>query len=331
MANYSTFPGLSAKTKSEIYNNLSPRPYCSNDFNRQGLVIRPKQTAFEYYAHIQLNNHWSEMFLLFDIDYCGAAWAWDDVDILAPTFATVNPKNWHAHLGYGLITPVWKQGSNKPKQWLQAIRKDLAEILGADRGFHGLTTKNPNHPRWRVLDFGGYNELVELSEAVEMYKRRTNLPRPMQEQANQHGESNFLFNDGRFYGYWIVRKCATHSVLYDRLKEYLERRSVERREPIRKRHIDYMVKYLTDWIWQRRDRLGRSGRHERKTTDGELRERQIQSAHGTAAIKRAATEEKIRTAIDKFLRAGKRISKASIAREIGVSRELVYRYYAHLF
>ena len=178
MTHYSTFIGLSAKTKSEIYNNLSPRPYCSNDFNRQGLVIRPKQTAFEYYPYIQLNNHWSEMFLLFDIDYCGAAWAWDDIDILAPTFATVNPKNWHAHLGFGLITPVWKQGSNKPKQWLKAIKKDLAEILGADRGFHGLTTKNPNHPRWRVLDFGCYNELVELSEAVEMYKRRTNPPRP---------------------------------------------------------------------------------------------------------------------------------------------------------
>ena len=193
-----------------------------------------------------------------------------------------------------------------------------------------MTTKNPNHPRWRVLDFGGYNELVELSEAVEMYKRRTNLPRPMQEQANQHGESNFLFNDGRFYGYWIVRKCATHSVLYDRLKEYLERRSIERREPSRKRHIDYMVKYLTDWIWQRRDRLGRAGRHKRKTTDEELKEIRTANAYSTHEIRKVATEEKIRAGIDKFLRAGKRISKASIAREIGISRQAIFRYYSHL-
>jgi len=150
-------------------------------------------------------------------------------------------------------------------------------------------------------------------------------------QANQHGESNFLFNDGRFYGYWIVRRCATHSVLYDRLKEYLERRSIERREPIRKRHIDYMVKYLTDWIWQRRDRLGRAGRHKRKTTDEELKEIRSANAYNTNEIRKAATEEKIRTAIDKFLRAGKRISKASIAKEIGISKQAMFRYYSRLF
>ena len=75
-----------------------------------------------------------------------------------------------------------------------------------------------------------------------------------------------------------------------------------------------------------------SGRHRRKTKDDEeLLARQVQSAHNTAEIKRAATEEKIRKAMDQFLREGRKITKAAIAREVGISREAIQRYYSPLF
>ena len=331
MANFSIFMGLSQETRDRLYSNLSDKPYCSNNPQKQGLLIRPKQTAFTY-AYLQLNNHWSDTYLIFDVDRLGAALAWDDADILAPTFITINRSNGHAHLVYELFTPVWKNASDKPIKWLKSIKRDFTEILGADAGFTGLISKNPNHKRWDVLDFGGRNELVELSESAEMYKRRLDRkPLALQDQFALEGESNFLFNDGRFYAYWVVRECASCDELLDKVSLHLENACFHRNEPIRRRRIEYMAKYIADWVWPRRDHVGRSGQHRRKTKDDEeLRERQAQSGHRTNEIRKAATEAQIRKAVDKFLREGRRITKAAIAREAGISREAVSRYYSHL-
>ena len=55
------------------------------------------------------------------------------------------------------------------------------------------------------------------------------------------------------------------------------------------------------------------------------------AAHQTNEIRKAATEEKIKNAVDAFLRAGRKITKSGIAREAGISRESASRYHAHLF
>lgn len=54
-------------------------------------------------------------------------------------------------------------------------------------------------------------------------------------------------------------------------------------------------------------------------------------AHQAAAIKRAATEAKIKQAIDRFLREGRKITKSAIAKEAGISRVAASKYYSHLF
>jgi hypothetical protein len=330
MANFSIFMRFSQETATRLYDNLSDKPYCSNDFT-YGLKIRPKKTAFSRYAYLQLNNHWSDTYLIFDVDRSGAALAWDDADILAPTFITINRQNGHAHLVYELITPVWKNASEKPIKWLKSIKRDLTEILGADTGFTGLISKNPNHSRWDVLDFGGRNELVELSESAEVALLRSpRPPKALHDKFTGEGESNFLFNGGRFYGYWIGRQCANWDELRDRLSTHLSNLCISRNEPIRRRRIEYMAKYIADWVWPRRDNFGRSGRHRRKTTDEELLKIRRDNASKTVEIKRAATEEKIKKAIDKFLREGRRITKAAIAREAKVNRSTVYEY-SHLF
>jgi len=331
MANYSIFFGLSQETRDRFYANLSLKPYCSNNPLQQGLLIRPKQTAFTY-AYLQINNHWSDTYLIFDVDRDGAALAWDDADILAPTFITINRENGHAHLVYELLTPVWKNAGLKPIQWMKSIKRDFTEILGADAGFTGLISKNPNHKRWDVLDFGGRHELVELSESAEMYQRRSNRPpKALQDQFAAQGESNFLFNGGRFYGYWVGRQCASLDELNSKLTTHLENLCISRSEPIRRRRIEYLAKAIADWVWPRRDHFGRSGRHRRTTTDEELKQIRSDNAIKTAEIKQAATEEKIKKAISQFLREGRRITKAAIAREAGISREAVSRYYSHLF
>ena len=330
MANYSLLMGLSQETRDRLYATLSDKPYCSNNPQKQGLLIRPKQTAFTY-AYLQLNNHWSDTYLIFDVDRDGAALAWEDADILAPTFITINRENGHAHLVYELFTPVWKNASLKPIKWISSIKRDFTEILGADAGFTGLISKNPNHKRWDVLDFGGRNELVELSESAEMYQRRGNRPpKALQDKFAGDGESNFLFNDGRFYAYWVVRQCASCDELLDKVYTNLENACFNRNEPIRRNRIKYTAREIADWVWERRDHFGRSGQHRRQTTDEELRKIRSDNAYKTAEIKQATTEEKIKKAMDQFLREGRRITKAAIAREAKVNRSTVYEY-RHLF
>jgi hypothetical protein len=41
MANFSIFMQFSPETKARLYANLSPKPYCTNSFQKQGLLIRP--------------------------------------------------------------------------------------------------------------------------------------------------------------------------------------------------------------------------------------------------------------------------------------------------
>ena len=91
----------------------------------------------------------------------------------------------------------------------------------------------------------------------------------------------------------------------------------------------HIAKSIAKFTWKYRNTI--SGGYERKTTDEELKEIRTANAHQTAEIKRLATERKIKKAIDTFLREGRRITKAGIAREVGISRSTALKYYSHLF
>ena len=100
-------------------------------------------------------------------------------------------------------------------------------------------------------------------------------------------------------------------------------------EPLPMNEVRYIAKSIAKFTWKYRNTI--SGGYERKTTDEELKKIKVANAHQTAEIKRLATEAKIKKAIDIFLREGRRITKAGIAREIGITREAISRYYSDLF
>ena len=55
------------------------------------------------------------------------------------------------------------------------------------------------------------------------------------------------------------------------------------------------------------------------------------NAQQTHEIRKAATEAKIKQAIDPFLREGRKITQSAIAKEAGISRVAASKYYSHLF
>jgi len=332
VAKYSIFTQFSPETSARLYDNLPDHPYCANNL-AQGLEIRTKKTAFHRYAYLQLNKYYATAYLSFDVDRGGAALAWEDADLPAPTFVTINPENLHAHLVYELYTPVllWENAHQHPILWLNAIKRAYTETLEADAGYSGLIGKNPNHTRWDILDFRSRYELVELSEAVGVQQRHFTPQKGFREDFAAEGRNNFLFELGRFYAYRKVHQCQSRGVLNRSVQTYISNLNItEFPDPLQTNELRHIAKSLATWTWQNRATI--SGGYKRKTKDAaDLHARQVQSAVTTNKARKAATEEKIKKAIDTFLRNGKRITKAGIAQEAGVSRQAIQRYYSHFF
>jgi len=333
MRDYTIFHRFNVETKNRLFNNLPDKPYCSNNL-RNGLVIRTKKTAFEKYIYIQLNKYYAICYLTFDVDREGAGAEWYfELDLPAPTFVTINPENLYAHLVYELITPVllWENARQKPIEWLNAVRRAWTEALGADAGYNGLISKNPNSSHWHILDFNARYDLGELSEAVTIKDHHYQTPKGFREDFAQEGRNNHLFEMGRFYSYRKKDDYKNETALQDVIFTHID--NINRTEfatPLPTNEVRYIAKSIAKFTWANRHTI--TGGYKRKTKDdADLKSRQIQSAYTTAEIKRASTEEKIKKAIDKFLRKGERISKASIAREVGVSRITVSKYYSQLF
>ena len=312
-----------------LYENLPLKPYCSNHLS-SGLNIRPKPTAFTY-AYLQLNTPKILRYLVFDVDYEGAAWSWDEVELPTPTFIVINPENAHAQLIYELNTPVlcWDNARQKPIRFLEAIRRAYVEKLLADAGFVSPVSKNPASNRWLVLHFEVRYDLGDLADWVLLSQQHFLPLRGQREGFASLGRNCYLFSEGRFYAYDVVKHCAIQNELYFKVYAYLEAVNVKTfADPLPENERRHITKSISKWTWQRRENfLEYSGRHRRKTKDdAELLARQVQSAYNTAEMKRAATEEKIRKAMDQFLREGRRITKAAIAREAGVTRRTLDRY-----
>lgn len=165
-----------------------------------GLYIRPTKTAVQH-RHIQPNAPLEVSWLVFDLDYAGAALAWEVADLPPPTVIAVNPENAHAHLFYGLTIPICMSDAARdaPIRYGAAVQASYLAKLKADPGYAGLIAKNPLHPGWKVLWVNKLYDLGELAEYVTLSKR---LHRPAEQGL---GRNCMLFDELRAWAYSWVR------------------------------------------------------------------------------------------------------------------------------
>lgn len=179
---------------------LPHRPYCSDNLDH-GLIIRSSDNALRH-RFLQPNPPLQVAWLVFDLDYPGAAFAWEQANLPPPTIAVVNPANRHAHLYYGLVAPVSLSEASRqaPIRFASAIQSAFAAKLKADLGYGGLIAKNPFHPDWTSIWVHHLYELSELAEYVNLTKK---LPR--QESAGL-GRNCTLFDQLRCWAYQWIRQ-----------------------------------------------------------------------------------------------------------------------------
>ena len=144
--------------------------YCSD--NKMASRIRPLASAVEKYQYLQANPPWGCARIVFDVDRAGeSAFAWESANLPAPSWSTISRTTGNCHHVYELKTPVLLHSETqavrpKPVRLLSIIEANFRQRLQADRAYGGLITRNPVHPRWRVLRSGALYELHHLADYV---------------------------------------------------------------------------------------------------------------------------------------------------------------------
>lgn len=184
--------------------SLPAKPYCTDNLE-QGLLIRPKVQAMEM-KYIQPNTPWNWTWITEDVDRETGASDWYDRGCPAPNVISENPNNGHAHLFYGLATPIHLQDGrrNKPFRYASAISVALTKQLGADPAYSGLISKNPLNEHWNNdwLDPKPYtlDGLASFLDLTHLTDARQHLPEI------GLGRNCTLFDVTRFWSYREIRK-----------------------------------------------------------------------------------------------------------------------------
>ena len=231
------------------------RPYCTNDL-AYGLQIRGFNTAIKK-CYIQANPPHLRVWTIFDVDREGAAIAWEVAGLPPPSWAAVNRENAHAHLVWGLSTPVLVDSPNlrqAPLRYLCAVETAFRERLQADQGYGGLITKNPANPLWRVL-YGpklAY-ELGELAEWVELPKY---LPKGNPQEIGL-GRNVAIFEWLRLYAYRHIRHYKHDVRNFVEWQSHLNNKALERngdlQYPMSRSEVWHIAKSVSKWTWRHFD------------------------------------------------------------------------------
>ncbi|MDX7644829.1 MULTISPECIES: replication initiation protein [Aeromonas] len=230
----------------DLFRERLPRkPYHTDEFTT-GLSIADVSRALGA-RYIQPNGPTHRHWLVFDVDHAAATLSWDDVGAPAPNITVTNRANGHAHLIYGLETPIRTAPDGKvaPLRYAAAIEAALREKLGADLGYSGLICKNPLHTHWlvQVWEPASY-DLSWLADYLDLspYNGRKQLP------AYGLGRNCTLFEKTRQWAYKAIRQGwpgyeAWLSAVIDRAIGY----NVQFEQPLPANEVRHTAKSIAKW------------------------------------------------------------------------------------
>lgn len=259
-------------------------PYCTDDL---ATGIRPRSYAHAIkHRYIQANPPHLRVFMLFDLDYAGAALAWENNGLPMPAWAAINRENRHAHLAYPLSAPVLTAdfgGRQAALRYLAAVEAAYRVKLDGDDGFSGLITKNPIHPHWELLRgvpdaIRGY-ALEYLADFVDLakfkpYVGRTNL------EAVGLGRNCTVFNIASRWAYKNVLEYKRQGVTLAGWRKAVYERCASVNgdfpTPMMDKETLCIAKSIANWVWSRFTEQGKSAWHSaqskrRKTHGGAKR------------------------------------------------------------
>jgi len=233
----------------EFYEKLPYKPYCSDDLE-YGVIIRPKRIAI-HKLYIQHNPPCFITSLVFDIDRTDAFFSWFDANLPTPTWIAKNRKNNHAHIGYMLATPVCTTHRAKQNviEYLAKIEQAYSLVLGADRGYTGLITKNPCHEAWEnhIFDVKPY-ELGYLADFVELQELKTDL-----KEVSGLGRNCMMFDTVRYWAYKAIRahRGSTLDIWLGKVLEQCQNVNSAFIKPLPYSEVKATAKSIARYCWKK--------------------------------------------------------------------------------
>ncbi|EBU9575855.1 TPA: replication protein [Escherichia coli] len=238
-------------SRSDFINQIISRPFCTDDFKRDGIYRTNKRRALNS-VYIEHNNDSFINSIVFDIDSDTAAIAWQDANIPKPNFITQNPANGHAHLFYALSSPVCitENARRKPQKLLKGVIEGLTERLGADPCYTGKITKNPLNPRWRT--FWNEQPRFELNYLCEFIDTNKRVKKEVRKSIVAEGRNTALFDSLRFYAYSIIFKYQKNDDFcgfMSALEEEAEHINDSFEDQLGFKEINHTIRSISSWVW----------------------------------------------------------------------------------
>lgn len=241
-----------------LYKNLPERPYCSNGKRIRKTSIRPKEKAIKY-RYIQINHPKFLRYIIFDLDYKGSAFAWDDKCLPPFSLTVINRQNAHCHGIYEIDPVFMKTASKKTLKLLKHVIAAYKELLNADKV---ITTqkqlvKNPFHRDWELISNGNKYTLRELAEYIKYDRTRNKKERVLNNHINPSSRNVTLFDRGRFYAYGIVSKLNRFDELYNEVERYITDVNIHEipeyfHSSLPTSEIRSITRSISKWVWKNR-------------------------------------------------------------------------------
>lgn len=312
-------------------------PYCADTFPTPGVTIRSREVALTM-RYVQVGGPVrSQAYLVFDIDRADAERAWQEAGLPRPTFSVTNPANGHAHLFWELAIPVTLYPFGRQVRYLEAVQRGMTARLKADNRFVGLVAQNPLSDSWTVQVEDVRSDLPTLGRHLSVAEMSD---RPV--RISGLGRNCDLFDATRFEAYATVREFADQASFTEAVRAYAIAKNKSAFErPLFDQEIRSIVKSVSGWTWERRERFSAGRKVVRRGAMGfdplppvmeatkrleAVRDRKATAAKATHEARAASTRARIASAVLDLKNEEKRVSAASVARRTGISEKTVRKH-----
>jgi len=312
----------------------------------------PKEDAFRDAEYILLPRA-KHVYVGVDLDYRGAATAWEDGVFPLPTIVFTSKKTGHANIFWELKTPVYRRcelnqykARQHPIDYFNCVQRRFTRELDGDPGYTSSTIKNPFSDAWLVQWHDVRYSLSDLLEYTDPCINSVGY-RFRGDHGDYAGRNEELFTVARKWAYHAVFRYSEEEFefrVYDFCKSYNQNeipRNWPARGPLPRAEWQGMSRSIARWVLCKKDESGFKQRLKnigamglsKILTDLSDADKKVAvscaqalGAAYTHNLRKSKTASKIIEAIDSILADNMPITRREVSNRSGVARRTLNNY-----